>query len=382
MSVTGRRLELSVIVPAYQAARCLPTSLEALSLSDLPRQRWELIVVDDGSRDETSDIARTHADWVMELPHPSRGPSYARNRGAEAARGEWLLFLDADVSVHRDTLRKFVEAFREDPGVAAVFGSYDDSPPPSGPISTYRNLLHHHVHQLNGGEAVTFWAGCGAVRRSVFFEVGMFDEWHFSRPQIEDIELGRRLRSMGHRILLRPEIQATHLKSWKLLEMLVTDFKHRGVPWMRLIVHERTTDGAGLNVRPLERWCAGLTAFGTLCAVGAPLASAWLIVPAGLSLGFVLTVNRSLYALLGRKGGLGTAAVGVPLHLAYYLSNCAAAVVGWLAHALLGPPHPPASAAAFHELGVTTEPRLPTPPSRSSWHYTEERRGGRRKEVR
>ena len=54
---------------------------------------------------------------------------------------------------------------REEPGIAAVFGSYDDEPGAPNLVSQYRNLLHHFVHQTGRTEASTFWTGCGAVRR-------------------------------------------------------------------------------------------------------------------------------------------------------------------------------------------------------------------------
>jgi hypothetical protein len=72
-------------------------------------------------------------------------------------------------------------------------------------VSQYRNLLHHFVHSQSAGEAETFWGGCGAIRRDVFIEAGRYDEWSYPRPQIEDVELGHRVRSLGHRIILRPD---------------------------------------------------------------------------------------------------------------------------------------------------------------------------------
>ena len=71
---------MSVIVPAHNAAGMLPRSLGGLRNSDLPRDRWELIVVDDGSTDETSLIAARYADTVVTLPgraHGPRGPADA-----------------------------------------------------------------------------------------------------------------------------------------------------------------------------------------------------------------------------------------------------------------------------------------------------------------
>jgi len=124
------------------------------------------------------------------------GPAYARNRGAELARGDILFFVDADVVLAADATAQVRDAFREDPQLAAVFGSYDDAPAATNFLSRYKNLLHHHVHQTSRADASTFWAGCGAIRAAMLARAGGFDE-SFRRPSIEDIELGRRLRRAG-----------------------------------------------------------------------------------------------------------------------------------------------------------------------------------------
>ena len=121
-------------------------------------------------------------------------------------------------------------------------------------MSQYRNLLHHYVHQQNAGEVETFWAGAGAVRRSVFEEAGMYDEWHFARPQIEDIELGSRIRQLGHRILLRPEVHVTHFKRWTFVGVVRTDLRDRGIPWARLLAHRGAVlTTASLNLKWSEK---------------------------------------------------------------------------------------------------------------------------------
>ena len=96
-------------------------------------------------------------------------------------------------------------------------------------MSQYRNLLHHYVHQRGQIEASTFWGACGAIRRSVFEEVGGFDEERYPRC-IEDIELGYRLRRAGHRIVLDKNLQGTHLKKWTLWSVIRTDVCCRAMP--------------------------------------------------------------------------------------------------------------------------------------------------------
>ena len=87
---------------------------------------------------------------IVEAP-AGAGPAEARNAGARKARGDVLVFVDGDVVVHRDAFTRIRAAFDADPGLAAVFGSYDDDPSAPGIVSGFRNLLHHHVHQQSGG---------------------------------------------------------------------------------------------------------------------------------------------------------------------------------------------------------------------------------------
>lgn len=90
----GDRLAVSVIIPARDAARTLEATLVALEAQQL-EDPFEVILVDDGSRDETPDIARRHGVRLIRNPE-SRGPGAARNRGVEAARASVLAFTDGD----------------------------------------------------------------------------------------------------------------------------------------------------------------------------------------------------------------------------------------------------------------------------------------------
>lgn len=351
---------LSVIVPAHQAAKVLPRSLGALADSDLPRACWELIVVDDASTDGTDQIAASWADVVVRLPGAPHGPSYARNRGSEVARGEILVFIDADVCVHGDALRRFAWAFLDQPDVSAVFGAYDASPDAPGLVSQYRNLLHHYVHMRDRGEAVTFWAGCGAIRAAAFAAAGSYNEWHFSRPQIEDIELGGRLRDLGHRIVLRPEIQGTHLKRWRLRDVVRTDLNDRGVPWTRLLIQRGEVRVArSLNLRGSEKACTVLAGLGLVAIAAGVVLSPWWLLALPAALGPVLWMNRDLYAFFRRHRGLWFALRVLPLHLLYYVLNGVSVVSGWVLHHTVGEPQPPPNVQAFAEVGLKHWPPVP-----------------------
>jgi cellulose synthase/poly-beta-1,6-N-acetylglucosamine synthase-like glycosyltransferase len=235
------------------------------------------------------------------------GPAGARNEGARRAAGEVLVFIDADVAVHSDAFSRVRAAFRSEPELDGLFGSYDDTPAAPGLVSQFRNLLHHHVHQTSPGRATTFWAGLGAMRRDVFLASGGFDEVRFTAPFVEDIELGMRIVEAGARVRLDPGLLGTHLKRWTLGGMVWTDLTRRGAPWVAMLLRRRSLSSA-LNLS----WRNRLTA------------AAWLSALAGLAgrragaalgaLAAVLMLNQSLYALLVQRLGLLRGSVGVALH--------------------------------------------------------------------
>ena len=366
------RVRLSVVVPAHNAPHQLELTLPALLANDLPRDEWELIVVDDASQDDTPLVAARYADTVVRLRGMPNGPGYARNRGAEVSRGDILVFVDADVRLYPDALRHIVNAMDSDPEVSAIFGSYDASPADPGLVSQYRNLLHHYVHQSNAGDAETFWAGLGAIRRDVFIGVGMFDEWHYSRPQIEDIELGRRMRMAGHKIVLRPEIQATHLKRWTLISMLRTDFRHRGVPWMWLVLKEGDGGQKTLNLRVIERVCTALTGLALAGGmVSVFLGRSWPLLVSVVALSVVIINSRRFYGFLWSRKGLWFMLCSIGLHLLYYFMNGVSAIAGWLVHTLFGKPRPSAEVDALAQLGLKKWPPGPEQPRFSVWNQDE-----------
>jgi hypothetical protein len=229
--------------------------------------------------------------------------------------------------------------------------------------------MHHYVHHRNAGEAETFWAGCGAIRAHAFARVGMFDEWHYSRPQIEDIELGRRLRSHGYRIVLRPEIQGTHLKRWTFVNMVTTDLQHRGLPWMWLLLKEGpSAGGQALNLRRVEMFATALVGLaGIGLGLAALLTSWWPLLGSLFALAAVVFLNRDFYSYLQQQRNALFAVQSIPLHLCCYVVNGLSAMSGTMMHALFGEPVPPNDVSAQAELGIKTWPPGPARPSSSTW---------------
>ena len=325
MFIEDQPYSMSVIVPVYNGGEFLKRCLTAIFSSDYTN--CEVIVVDDGSTDDSAGISRRLGARVIDSPHAKSGPAAARNAAAKIARGNILVFVDADVVVKKDTLGKIALDFRANSGISALFGSYDNAPGAPNFLSQYRNLLHHYVHQTSNSDAQTFWAGLGAIRRTVFAEIGGFDAERFARPSVEDIELGMRLRADGRRILLDKNIQATHLKKWTIGSMLKTDIFSRAIPWSKLILTRRAMIN-DLNLKTTDRLSALL--------VGSAILSigliAWhpLFTALTLSLLFCFwSLNRRIFGFFAAERGYLFAAGAFFWQLIYFLYSSASFAFSW-----------------------------------------------------
>ncbi len=260
---------ISVIIPVHNGAGTLERCLEALFASDCTR--FECIVVDDSSTDQTAAVASRFPVRLITLGGGPYGPAYGRNRAAEESLSPILFFLDADVLLYPDVLSRTIETLADQPDVSAVFGSYDDSPDSPDFVSQFKNLEHHFVHQHGLTEGTTFWSGCGAIRREPFLAVGGFDSQTYPRPSVEDIDLGYRLRDAGFRILLLKDLNCKHLKRWTLRTLARSDLLERAVPWTLLILRDRRLPN-DLNLRSSQRLSLLFFSSGLLILVGAWLA--------------------------------------------------------------------------------------------------------------
>jgi glycosyltransferase involved in cell wall biosynthesis len=311
-------LSISVIIPVFNGAATLGPCLERLGRSLGPIS-WECIVVDDGSTDGSAEIARAWSAPVVRTGG-RLGPAHARTCGAQEAHAPLLCFVDADVLVGPSTLHDFVRLFQADPDLVAAFGSYDAAPTAPGLLSQYRNLLHHFVHQSGQEQASTFWAGCGSIRRNAFLEVGGFDR-RYTRPSIEDIELGYRLHTAGARVNLAKHIQFTHMKRWGLWDIIRTDVRDRALPWSALIARTRHLPN-DLNLDWTSRIsAASVYALASLLILGAWDKTAWVL--AALPLLVLLESNTRLYGFFLRERGLWFLLRVLPLHWLYLFYSAA-----------------------------------------------------------
>ena len=319
---------LSAIIPALNAAATIARCLDAITaqLSD----DVEVIVVDDGSTDDTFEIASHYDVRLLKLPR-NMGPSAARNRGAEMARAPVLFFLDADVAIAPGGIARARAAMSRG-DADAIIGSYDDDPAAKSSISRFKNLAHHYFHQRSRTEATTFWGACGLVRREIFFAAGGFDEQRFG---IEDVELGYRMTARGVRIVLDPGLQVKHLKRWTLGSLVTADVWRRAVPWTLLRLEGRRLP-ADLNFSIDQRISTVVTvalAILTPAAIFRP--QLW--IPVAALIAAAIWLNLDLYRLLFKKGGPWFSINGFLLQQLYYLYSVfgvAAGIAIYLARSL------------------------------------------------
>ena len=381
------RPAVSVVVPVRDDADRLRRCLAALAASDF--DDFDVTVVDDGSRDDSSAAVARAAGATVLRNGRSVGPAAARNAGARAATGRVVFFVDADCLARPDAVRRVARDLAPGEPHDAVFGSYGPDPEHPALVSRWKNLAHRHVHQVAPPEASTFWSGCGAVRRDVFLRFGGFDET-YGRPCIEDIELGMRMRAAGRRILLDRELQVDHLKRWRLGNLVRTDVLDRGLPWTKLLKAAARDGGprVEMNVGASQK-VAALAAAGSVgvllvggfwgpwlwavppaalaftlaldAASGRGVSWRWLtpVVAAFYSLGaaavfwyapawaaaslgpagVAVGLTFGLYRAVARRAGVGFAAASVVPHFVYFFCALAGFALGTVAH--LVAPRPP-----------------------------------------
>jgi glycosyltransferase involved in cell wall biosynthesis len=219
------RLKLSVVVPAFNEERLLAGSLEGIKAAARAFDGaggWELIVCDNNSTDRTAEIARAAGAQVVFEPHNQI--SRARNRGAAAASGEWLLFVDADSTPSRELLadlREAIEGGQVLGGGSTVAADHDALSVRA--VLACWNLLSRSLR----------WAAGAFVycRRDAFVAAGGFSEELYAA---EELDLSGRLKRLAraqgkefrilHRHPLRTSARKMHLYGWRELSMVAGRF--------------------------------------------------------------------------------------------------------------------------------------------------------------
>lgn len=208
---------ISVIVPVYNGKECVADCIEALLASQYPKEKFEIIIVNNNSTDNTEEIIKRYlkpaspVKYILEL---KKGASLARNTGVSIARGKILAFIDSDALANKDWLEVVEETF-SNIAIDGVMGitiginrnlwadffqnQYDDY------FLAARKRDHNRLTKI---DTKNF-----AIKKSVFLKVNGLN------PNIgnsEDVEMGLRLYSQGYRSILNEKMIVRHLNPTKL----------------------------------------------------------------------------------------------------------------------------------------------------------------------
>ena len=199
---------VSVIVPAFNAAKTLPACLTALMGQCYPRACYEVVVVDDGSADSTPTIAHRFGTTVITFPQ-NQGRSAARNAGAAAAQGEILLFTDADCEPTPSWMTEMIAPFRHDQKVIGVKGAYLCRQHEW--VARFTQLeLEDKYRELARHEQISFIdTYSAAYRRHIFLANGGFDET-LNYSLLEDQDFSFRLAAQNLKMVFAPNARVYH----------------------------------------------------------------------------------------------------------------------------------------------------------------------------
>ncbi|HET7091207.1 MAG TPA: glycosyltransferase, partial [Anaerolineae bacterium] len=220
----------------------LPRCLAALCRQSVEPSRYETIVVDDGSTDQTAWVAEQRLEGhphtrVVRIAHA--GPAAARNAGARAARGALLLFTDADCEPAPDWIECLARAF-DDPGVAGAKGTYRTRRAALVARFVQQEYQDKYDRMARRPSIDFVDTYSAAYRRDVFLASGGFDT-AYTTASVEDQELSFRLASQGHRLVFVPDAVVYHPHDVTLLEYLRRKF---GIGYWKALLLRRHPDKA------------------------------------------------------------------------------------------------------------------------------------------
>lgn len=312
---------VSVVIPVKDRAGELKRCLASLARLDYPQEMIQVIVVDDGSRDDSPLVAREFGALVVPSGGTGRGPAAARNVGAANARGEILAFIDSDCTASEKWLAELIPLFN-DPKTAAVGGMVDGMCTTSA-VDRYEAVmsslsLGSRERSGSGGDDTFYLPSCNMlVRRTIFLSVDGFDDaMHVG----EDVDLTWRLRDEGWTIAYLPLGRVYHEHRSTLRSFMSRRFDYGTSEGLLQLLHPH---------RRKRMVIPPLLAFVLALCLMAPFTGCWSLLPAAGVLAADAMVGRLRFArrrlpiglsalFAGRLRALGSLVYYLCYHLVRY----------------------------------------------------------------
>ncbi len=204
--MTNAIIEFSVIVAAYNSAHTLADCLHALQNQTMDASRYEIIVIDDGSTDDTGDVAKKAGVTVVR--QENQGQAAARNVGIGMANGEIICCTDADCLPALNWLEELTKPLLNDPTISGGKGVYKTAQ--TGLTARFVQMEYEDKYdRLRHFPRITFVDTYSAVyRKTAVIDVGLFDERF---PVGEDRELSYRLAAAGYEMVFIETAVVSHI---------------------------------------------------------------------------------------------------------------------------------------------------------------------------
>jgi cellulose synthase/poly-beta-1,6-N-acetylglucosamine synthase-like glycosyltransferase len=216
----------SVIIPVFNEEKNIPDCLNSLLNQSLKHSQYEIIVIDDGSTDNTDKIIEENfSNSVKLIKQNKKGPAAARNKGAELAESDIIVFTDADCELDANWLREMIIPI-EKQNVDGVQGRYK-----SKQNNIVARFTQHEIEQryklLNRKKYIDFVSTYSAAyKKEVFMSVGGFNT-DYKISSGEDTELSYKLQKQGYKMIFNQNAICYHHHPESLLDYLRTKF-YRG----------------------------------------------------------------------------------------------------------------------------------------------------------
>lgn len=215
------KMEVSVVVPTYNSEKNIESCIHALLSQDFPKYQYEVIIVDDGSIDRTSQLVGKYP--VHLIKQTNSGPATARNAGFKIAKGKIIAFTDSDCRPESNWLSVLVSNFdRID--IGGVGGSYKTG----NKNSFLARIIGYEILEKHSRmpKFVDFLGSFNcAYRKDAFEKAGGFDE-SFSWASGEDNDLSYRISGLGYRLVFDPRAVVVHEHPNKLIKYLRKQYQH------------------------------------------------------------------------------------------------------------------------------------------------------------
>lgn len=227
----NKNISFTVIIPVYKNGDLLKQCLHAVEKAiSNTKYHTEVITVDDCSPNNTEikDIVLSFKYAYIELKEHA-GPAKARNYGAKIAKNNILVFIDSDVLVDINHFNVLGDFFEYQDKYIATIGLYNPNTKYLNFYSTFKNIQHYYTHKTSKSDTSIFFTGCGAIYKKVFFELKGFDT-SYKDALIEDVDLGCRLTQQGYKVFLNKKLLVTHLKTYSLSSLFISDVFYRAIP--------------------------------------------------------------------------------------------------------------------------------------------------------